>query len=192
MCDVAGRLEEQKGVDVLLEALPQILGGGSQAQVVVLGTGKKALEQKVAQMESQFPSSAKGVVEFNGMCRLVQHYVTLQAAPSCKTLQVFNAVYTIPGVALHVGKCVVSMYPPCHSLQLFCSSACRSAGAPDHGGLRLHAGAEPLRAVRPDPDARHAVWHRPRRRLHRRPGGHREGEKSHHQNCVVDGRLAHV
>jgi granule-bound starch synthase len=56
-------------VDVLLEALPQILGGGSRAQVVVLGTGKKALEQQVARMESQFPSSAKGVVEFNGARR---------------------------------------------------------------------------------------------------------------------------
>ena len=66
----AGRLEEQKGVDVLLEALPQILGGSSRAQVVVLGTGKKALEQQVAQMESRFPSSAKGVVEFNGARRL--------------------------------------------------------------------------------------------------------------------------
>jgi glycogen synthase len=58
-------------VDVLLEALPQILSGGSKAQVVVLGTGKQALEQKVAQMEAQFPSSAKGVVEFNGVRRVL-------------------------------------------------------------------------------------------------------------------------
>ncbi len=38
-----GRLEEQKGVDILLEALPQILetGGRKPVQVVVLGTGKK-------------------------------------------------------------------------------------------------------------------------------------------------------
>jgi hypothetical protein len=71
-CGPAGRLEEQKGVDVLLEALPQVLGGGSGAQVVVLGTGKRALEQQVARMESQFPSSAKGVVEFNGARRPLQ------------------------------------------------------------------------------------------------------------------------
>lgn len=53
-------------MDVVLEALPQIFAGGSKAQVVILGTGKKALEQKVAQIEAQFPSNAKGVVEFNG------------------------------------------------------------------------------------------------------------------------------
>lgn len=53
-------------MDVLLEALPQVFAGGSKAQVVVLGTGKKALEQSVAQIESKFPSNAKGVVEFNG------------------------------------------------------------------------------------------------------------------------------
>ena len=36
-----GRLEEQKGVDILLEALPQILEGPRPVQLVVLGTGKK-------------------------------------------------------------------------------------------------------------------------------------------------------
>ena len=38
-----GRLEEQKGVDILLEALPQILEGRGKkpVQLVVLGTGKK-------------------------------------------------------------------------------------------------------------------------------------------------------
>ena len=36
-----GRLEEQKGVDILLEALPKILEGGKPVQLVVLGTGKK-------------------------------------------------------------------------------------------------------------------------------------------------------
>ena len=78
-CGPAGRLEEQKGVDVLLEALPQVLGGGSGAQVVVLGTGKKALEQQVARMESQFPSSAKGVVEFNGTTALRSRPMPCQA-----------------------------------------------------------------------------------------------------------------
>lgn len=36
-----GRLEEQKGVDILLEALPAILDGAQPVQLVILGTGKK-------------------------------------------------------------------------------------------------------------------------------------------------------
>ncbi len=41
-----GRLEEQKGVDILLAALPKVLAKGN-VQVVVLGTGKKKFEQQV-------------------------------------------------------------------------------------------------------------------------------------------------
>jgi len=46
-----------------LSAHPQF---PDRLQVVILGTGKKSLEAKVAQMEAQFPASANGVVEFNG------------------------------------------------------------------------------------------------------------------------------
>jgi glycosyltransferase involved in cell wall biosynthesis len=41
-----GRLEEQKGVDILLQALPQIAAGGG-VQVAILGTGKAKYEAAV-------------------------------------------------------------------------------------------------------------------------------------------------
>ena len=59
-----GRLEEQKGVDILIEALPAVARQGG-AQVVVLGTGKKALEAAVLQLDKQFPDTVKGVVKFD-------------------------------------------------------------------------------------------------------------------------------
>ena len=59
-----GRLEEQKGVDILIEALPAVAAQGA-AQVVVLGTGKKALEAAVLQLDKQFPDTVKGVVKFD-------------------------------------------------------------------------------------------------------------------------------
>ena len=59
-----GRLEEQKGVDILIEALPAVAAQGG-AQVVVLGTGKKALEAAVLQLDKQFPDTVKGVVKFD-------------------------------------------------------------------------------------------------------------------------------
>lgn len=58
-----GRLEEQKGVDILLEALPGILD--EEVQIALLGTGKKKFEKKVKALETQFPDMAKGIVKFS-------------------------------------------------------------------------------------------------------------------------------
>jgi granule-bound starch synthase len=64
-----GRLEEQKGVDVLLASLPAMLGGSGggapRPQVVVLGTGKAALEAEVEGLADRFPGAAAGVAAFN-------------------------------------------------------------------------------------------------------------------------------
>lgn len=59
-----GRLEEQKGVDILIQALSQI-GEQGGIQVVVLGTGKKVLEEAVLKLDQQFPETVKGVVKFD-------------------------------------------------------------------------------------------------------------------------------
>lgn len=59
-----GRLEEQKGVDILLKSLPKVLSQGG-CQVVVLGTGKAKLEKMVQALSTQYPSIAKGVVKFS-------------------------------------------------------------------------------------------------------------------------------
>ncbi len=59
-----GRLEEQKGVDILMEALTQV-GEQGGVQVVVLGTGKKILEEAVLKLDQQFPETVKGVVKFD-------------------------------------------------------------------------------------------------------------------------------
>ena len=62
-----GRLEEQKGVDVLLEAIPGLVkrAGGKKVQVAVLGTGKKNLEAQVASLGDKFPGVASGTVAFS-------------------------------------------------------------------------------------------------------------------------------
>ena len=45
MIGFVGRLEEQKGVDIMLEAIPGMLE--DEVQIAVLGTGKKKFEKKV-------------------------------------------------------------------------------------------------------------------------------------------------
>lgn len=58
-----GRLEEQKGSDILAAAIPQFIE--ENVQIVVLGTGKKEMEQQIVQLEIMYPDKARGVAKFN-------------------------------------------------------------------------------------------------------------------------------
>uniref|UniRef100_A0A3Q7IRF5 Starch synthase, chloroplastic/amyloplastic n=3 Tax=Solanum lycopersicum TaxID=4081 RepID=A0A3Q7IRF5_SOLLC len=58
-----GRLEEQKGSDILVAAIHKFIE--LDVQIVVLGTGKKEFEQEIEQLEVLYPNKAKGVAKFN-------------------------------------------------------------------------------------------------------------------------------
>ena len=100
----AGRLEEQKGVDILLAALKQ-LPAGSPVQVVVLGTGKAALEAQVKVLATLYPGMAAGVVQFsNPMAHAITAGADYMLVPSrfepCGLIQLHAMQYgTVPLVA---------------------------------------------------------------------------------------------
>ncbi|KAJ7963419.1 Starch synthase, chloroplastic/amyloplastic [Quillaja saponaria] len=58
-----GRLEEQKGSDILVAAIPQFIK--ENVQIIVLGTGKKPMEKQLQQLEKLYPEKARGVAKFN-------------------------------------------------------------------------------------------------------------------------------
>ncbi|XP_043687732.1 granule-bound starch synthase 1, chloroplastic/amyloplastic-like [Telopea speciosissima] len=58
-----GRLEEQKGSDILAAAIPQFIG--ENVQIVVLGTGKKPMEKQLEQLEVKYTDKARGIAKFN-------------------------------------------------------------------------------------------------------------------------------
>jgi granule-bound starch synthase len=60
-----GRLEEQKGVDILMAAVPKILAKAPNAQIVILGTGKAKFEKQVTALAGSFKGRAQGVVKFS-------------------------------------------------------------------------------------------------------------------------------
>ena len=60
---VVSRLEEQKGVDLLLAAAPALAAAG--VQLAILGTGKPALEAGLEALTSAYPGAAAGVVRFD-------------------------------------------------------------------------------------------------------------------------------
>ncbi|CAI9093345.1 OLC1v1028825C1 [Oldenlandia corymbosa var. corymbosa] len=58
-----GRLEEQKGSDILAAAIPKFIH--KDVQIVILGTGKKSFEKQIEQLEVLYPDKARGVAKFN-------------------------------------------------------------------------------------------------------------------------------
>lgn len=58
-----GRLEEQKGPDILAAAIPEIMD--ENVQVIVLGTGKKYLERQLVDLEEMFPDKFRAIIKFN-------------------------------------------------------------------------------------------------------------------------------
>ncbi|KAL0331581.1 UNVERIFIED_CONTAM: Granule-bound starch synthase 1, chloroplastic/amyloplastic [Sesamum angustifolium] len=58
-----GRLEEQKGSDILVAAVSKFIG--RNIQIIILGTGKKSFEQQIEQLEVLYPEKARGVAKFN-------------------------------------------------------------------------------------------------------------------------------
>ncbi|KAJ6727755.1 GRANULE-BOUND STARCH SYNTHASE 1 CHLOROPLASTIC/AMYLOPLASTIC [Salix koriyanagi] len=58
-----GRLEEQKGSDILAAAIPMLVK--YNVQIIVLGTGKKYMEKQIAELEKEYPDKVRGVALFN-------------------------------------------------------------------------------------------------------------------------------
>ncbi|WCJ25673.1 Starch synthase 2 chloroplastic/amyloplastic [Euphorbia peplus] len=97
-----GRLDHQKGVDLIAEAVPWLMG--QDVQLVMLGTGRADLEQLLRQFEGQFPDKVRGWVGFSVK---VAHRITAGAdillMPSrfepCGLNQLYAMMYgTIPVV----------------------------------------------------------------------------------------------
>ncbi|XWS40885.1 hypothetical protein CRYUN_Cryun17cG0034500 [Craigia yunnanensis] len=58
-----GRLDQQKGVDLIAEAIPWMMG--QDVQLIMLGTGRPDLEQMLRQFENQHQDKVRGWVGFS-------------------------------------------------------------------------------------------------------------------------------
>ncbi|CAN6466296.1 unnamed protein product [Victoria cruziana] len=58
-----GRLEEQKGSDILVAAVSEFIG--ENLQLIALGTGKRHMENQIEQLETMYPDKARGIAKFN-------------------------------------------------------------------------------------------------------------------------------
>ncbi|KAG2603997.1 hypothetical protein PVAP13_4NG035000 [Panicum virgatum] len=104
-----GRLEEQKGPDVMAAAIPQLME--EDVQIVLLGTGKKKFERMLMSAEEKYPDKVRAVVKFNAA--LAHHImagadllaVTSRFEP-CGLIQLQGMRYGTPCVCASTGGLV--------------------------------------------------------------------------------------
>lgn len=101
-----GRLTWQKGVDLVLEALPAILGNG--AQLAILGSGDQALEARVHGATAANPGSVGSFIGFDeGLARLFYAGADCVVLPSrfepCGLGQLCALRYGAPPLVARVG-----------------------------------------------------------------------------------------
>lgn len=100
---VVSRLTRQKGLDLLLEAIPALVGRG--AKLVVLGTGDRDLEAGFKAAAHSYPASVGCVIGYDeGLSHLMQGGADAILIPSrfepCGLTQLYGLRYgTIPVVA---------------------------------------------------------------------------------------------
>lgn len=98
-----GRLEEQKGSDILIEAIPHFIK--ENVQIIVLGTGKKPMEKQLEQLETEYPDKARGIAKFNvPLAHMITAGADFMLVPSrfepCGLIQLHAMRYgTVPIVA---------------------------------------------------------------------------------------------
>lgn len=63
LCIVVSRLVRQKGLDILIPAIPRILSLG--AKVVIIGKGESAFEERLAAMDPTFPGRVRTILTYD-------------------------------------------------------------------------------------------------------------------------------
>ncbi|XP_076886832.1 granule-bound starch synthase 2, chloroplastic/amyloplastic-like [Bidens hawaiensis] len=97
-----GRLDVQKGVDLIAESVPWIVD--QDAQLVMLGTGRPDLEQMLREIENRYPEKVRGWVGFSvKMAHRITAGVDILLMPSrfepCGLNQLYAMSYgTVPVV----------------------------------------------------------------------------------------------
>lgn len=163
---LVSRLTPQKGVDLVLAALPRLLKAG--AQLVVLGQGEPALAQALADAAKKHPRQVAVTLGFDeGMAHLVEAGADAFLMPSrfepCGLNQMYSQVYGTPPIVAPVGGLVDSVTDasdnPAHGTG-FVMKSCDAAGLDEALQRALATFRDPARwrRVQANGMARHFGW----------------------------------
>jgi len=112
-----GRLDPQKGVELLLESVPWMVDQG--AQVILLGSAAAAharFEHRARQLEAAYPRSVRAWIGFNeGLSHRVEAGADLFLMPSlfepCGLNQMYSMRYGTPPIARRTGGLADTVQP---------------------------------------------------------------------------------
>lgn len=101
-----GRLVEQKGIDLIIANLPQLLQDGCQC--VILGSGMKEYEQQLTQLAQQYPQQLAVTIGYDeSLAHLIEAGADIFLMPSsyepCGLNQLYSLRYGTPPVVHAVG-----------------------------------------------------------------------------------------
>jgi starch synthase len=166
MLSMVSRLTPQKGVDLVLQALPRILASG--AQLVVLGSGEPGLQQALRDAAQQYPKQVAVTLGFDeGLAHLIEAGADAFLMPSrfepCGLNQMYSQVYGTPPIVAPVGGLLDSVTDasadPAQGTG-FVMTACDAAGLDDALARAVRAWREPKlwRRIQANGMARHFGW----------------------------------
>lgn len=146
---VVSRLTPQKGIDLVLGALPRLLAAG--AQLVVLGQGEPALQQALREAAQQSPRQVSVTLGFDeGLAHLVEAGADAFLMPSrfepCGLNQMYSQAYGTPPIVAPVGglldSVVDSSADPARGTG-FVMTGCDAEGLDDAIGRAMRSWREP-------------------------------------------------
>lgn len=163
---VVSRLTAQKGIDLVLDALPALLDAG--AQLAVLGQGEPQLQQALAEAARRHPKRVAVQVGFDeGLAHLIEGGADAFLMPSrfepCGLNQMYSQAYGTPPIVTPLGGLFDSVTDatrdPVHGTGFVMRSP-DAAGLHDALRRALQAWREPLhwRRVQGNGMARHFGW----------------------------------
>jgi starch synthase len=147
------RFTEQKGIDLVIEAVPWILR--LPAQVVMVGTGDAAAEEAVRGLVARFPGRAGAYVGFEeALAHRVEAGADIFLMPSrfepCGMNQMYSQRYGTPPVVRATGGLADSVVD-CTPENLAAGTASGFAFAPPTGLALLEAVERAVKAYRDPP-----------------------------------------
>lgn len=148
---VVSRLTPQKGIDLVLGALPRVLAGG--AQLVVLGQGEPGLQQALQEAAQKHPRQVAVKLGFDEtLAHLIEAGADAFLMPSrfepCGLNQMYSQAYGTPPIVAPVGGLLDSVTDasadPAHGTG-FIMTGCDPAGLEDALARAQRAWREPQR-----------------------------------------------
>jgi starch synthase len=146
---VVSRLTQQKGIDLVLDALPRLLAGGGQ--LVVLGQGEPGLQHALREAAQRHPKQVAVIIGFDeGLAHLIEAGADAFLMPSrfepCGLNQMYSQAYGTPPIVAPVGglrDSVVDASADAARGSGFIMTGCDGAGLDDALARALRAWREP-------------------------------------------------